>query len=123
LHVVENGIEWAETHGTCLVLDRQIKFTAIGPYPAAEVPRSRLVGIERQCPVDESGIVIKVTVKLGERVPAPGQSDRVILAQLDGPLGEPRASRGFMRAVDYPAIEPSPDVAPGGHIVRRRAWT
>src|SRR5262249_5784756 len=119
MHIIEDGIEWAQTHCACMLLDRQVYFASIGPYPAAEVPRCRQVRVQYKCPINEGCALIKVTNKPGERMPSPGQGDRVILAQLHSRPSQPCAFGSFLRAVDHPAIELPPDVAPRGHAIGR----
>src|SRR5215475_4328422 len=84
MHIVEDGVEWAEAHCSCMMLDRQVQLASISPYPTAEIPGCRQVRIQCKGPVNESCAVIKVTDKPSEGVPAPGQCNGVILAKLHG---------------------------------------
>src|SRR6516162_6652459 len=43
MHVVEDGIEWAQAHCLSMMFNRQVQLASIGPYPAAEVPRDSVL--------------------------------------------------------------------------------
>ena len=85
LHRDDLRIEWAQAHGVRQVLDRYVRLTEQDSHPAADVPRPRQVRIEHESAIDEGGAAVEVADDIAERMTAPRERDRVILAQLRRP--------------------------------------
>ena len=66
--------------------DRKLRFAEPVVGPAAVRPCLGQIGIERKRSIDQGGALPKIASNIHQCVPAGGESDRVILAQLDRSL-------------------------------------
>ncbi len=90
-----------------------------GSQEATEKPGGGQIRIEHDGPVEQRDAAIEITREVGERMAAPRERNRVVSAQLDGAPGQSSTLRDSGRAIRHPAVDPSPEVAPCGHSMRR----
>src|SRR3954451_5029711 len=122
LYLENQRIERAEMHGADEVFDRRLLLATEELDPAADVPCRGQVRIERKGPVDENGSAVHIATHRGNCMGGLGESDSVILGQLNRLPREPRAFRSFARPVDDPAVRLALNVAVGGHPVSGREF-
>ena len=72
-------------------LDGDIRLAPGDPLEGAEKPCRCEIGIKHQCLIDQGNAAIEFTAKVAQSVTAPGQRDRVVLAELHGTAGQARA--------------------------------
>src|SRR5262245_38939374 len=120
LHAVELGVEWAQPHGVSEVLDGSVWLAVPGPQESGEEPGRREVGIEYERPVEQGDAASDVIGEDGERMPAAGERDRIVPAQVDGPVRHAGALGDFAWAIGHPAVDLAPEIAPRGHRIGRR---
>ena len=70
------------------------------------------IGIEEQCPVDQTATGLELSADPGQRKAGRAQSDGVVFAQIHGPPSQSHGLGGFRLVVARPAIGGSPVVAP-----------
>src|SRR5260370_14766883 len=97
------------------MLDRQVRLAEHDPDPAAQVPRSRQVGIEQERLVDYRRALLQLghcPGEEGESRSAPGERKPIVPAELDRFARKPPslAVLGSRETTGRPA----PDVAIGG---------
>ncbi len=94
-------------------------FATPGSQEAAKKPRRCQVGIEENSSVEQCDADIEISCEMGERMTASRERDRVVSAQLDRTARQSCAVGCFLLAVDRPAVDFAPEVAPCGHCVSR----
>ena len=87
LHSIHFGIERTRAHGVSQSLDRIVWFAPHDLHEAAEEPGGREVWIEEQRLIDERDAAIEVAYEIRQRVSSAGESDSIILAELDRAMG------------------------------------
>ena len=87
LHSIHLGIERTRAHGVSQSFDRIVWFASHDLHEAAKEPRGREVWIEEQSLIDERNATIEVADEIRQRVTSAGESDSVILAELDSTIG------------------------------------
>src|SRR5262249_23521333 len=100
-------IKRAQAQCAIKALYRCIRFTDPGLDPAAEPPCRREVWIERERPINKSHTSVEVATEGGQCNPAGCKGDCVVLAQLDGPPGQPHAFDNLTFWVDPPTMSPA----------------
>ena len=102
------------------VLDGGVGLAAPGPQKAAEKPGRREIRIEHERPVEQGDAAVEVAGEMGERMPAAGERDRIVPAQLDGAARQTGALGDLPVAIGHPAIDLAPEIAPRRHRIGRR---
>src|ERR1700682_819084 len=120
LHSIGFRVEGAETHGPFEVLNGAVGLAVPDPQISTKEPGGRQVWIEHEGPIKQSDATIKVAGEMGERVAASRERDRIVSAQLDGPARQSSTLGGLPRAIDHPAIDLAPEMAPRRHRMGRR---
>src|SRR6516225_9692835 len=119
LHAVELGVEWTQPHGVREVLDGGVRLAVPGSQESGEEPGRREIGIEHERPVEQGDAAGDVTGEVGERMPAAGERDRIVPAQVDGPARQAGALGDLAWAIGHPAVDLAPEIAPTAGLTTR----
>ena len=87
---------------------------------SGEEPGRREIGIEHERPVEQGDAAGDVIGEVGERMPAAGERDRIVPTQVDGPARQAGALGDLAWAIDHPAVDLTPEIAPRRHRIGRR---
>ena len=88
-HTPHRWIDWAQTHGSRETLNRKLRFAEPVFGPAAVRPCLGQIGIEHKRSINQGGAYPEIESNIHQCIPTGGESDRVILAQLDRSLSKP----------------------------------
>src|SRR5262249_41710998 len=102
------------------VLDGGLRLAVPGPQESGEEPGRREIGIEYERPVEQGDAAGDVTGEVGERMPAAGERDGIVPAQVDGPARQAGAFCDLAWAIGHPAVDLAPEIAPRRHRIGRR---
>src|SRR5258708_5712503 len=88
-HSCHPRTQWAQAHCTLEALDPQLRLAEKFFSHPPEIPCPGKFEMEPRRPIDKGGPYFEIATDKRSRPPAGGECDRVILAQVNRPLGEP----------------------------------
>ena len=98
LHGEHERIERAQAHRAMEVRDRHVRLAASKrPHRTAGVPPHRQIWIENERPVDERDGSFEIAGDVTEGEPTESERDRIVLAELRRPPGQPRGFGHLVR--------------------------